>query len=330
PTTTVPPAAVTATPAPPQAAATAAAATEITIAAVGDLMFARDVTDLMTERGVDYPFARVHALFAGADLIVGNLEGTFTDRGTPLEKLYTFRTPPALASTLRVAGFDAVTLANNHMYDFGEEGLADTLAASRAERVAAFGAGLDEPSARAPAIVQARGLRIALLGYNDISEVRLADGAGPGVARADELLIAHDVAAAANAAHFVVVFVHWGIEYSHEPTERQRALARAAVEAGAGAVIGSHPHVLQPWERMHEAAVLYSLGNFVFDLDPGDLVTLGAGPFQSVVALITLRRDGPPTVEWRPVTIDQFENRPRPATEAEASEIFTLLGDGDR
>ena len=306
-----------------------AAAGEVTIAAVGDLMFAREVTDLMTEHGADYPFARVRALFADADVVVGNLEGTFTDRGAPLAKRYTFRAPPALAATLASAGFDAVTLANNHAYDFGTDGLTDTLAAVRATGTAAFGAGADEAAARAPAIVEARGMRIALLGYNDIGEVRMAEGADPGVARADEALIAGDVAAAAAAADFVVVFMHWGVEYSREPTERQRALARAAVGAGASAVIGSHPHVLQPWVRVDDAVVLYSLGNFVFDLDPDDWATLGPEPFETAVALITLRRHGAPVVEWRPALIDPVENRPRPPTAAEAPAILARLGGGD-
>ncbi|MEX2228850.1 MAG: CapA family protein [Dehalococcoidia bacterium] len=306
-----------------------AVADEVTIAAVGDLMFAREVTDLMTEHGADYPFARVRALFAGADVVVGNLEGTFTDRGAPLAKRYTFRAPPALAATLTSAGFDAVTLANNHAYDFGNDGLMDTLAAVRATGTAAFGAGADEAAARAPAIVEARGVRIALLGYNDIGEVRMAQGADPGVARADEALIARDGAAAAAAADFVVVFMHWGVEYSREPTERQRALARVAVAAGASAVIGSHPHVLQPWVRVDDAVVLYSLGNFVFDLDPDDWATLGPEPFETAVALITLRRHGAPAVEWRPALIDPVENRPRPPTAAEAPAILARLGDGD-
>ena len=112
------------------ATATAAATTPtpepitLTIGAVGDLMFARDVVALMQQHGPDYAFERVAPFLAGNDLLIGNLEGTFTERGEPLEKPYTFRAPPALAEALRSAGFDAVSLANNHALDFGPSGCA--------------------------------------------------------------------------------------------------------------------------------------------------------------------------------------------------------------
>ncbi len=145
-------AAATATPQPTPTQAARPAATEtpvptIIIAAVGDLMIARDVTTLMQQHGAAYPFERVLPLFEGADLLIGNLEGTFTDRGDPLDKFYPFRTPPEFAEALTLAGFDAVSLANNHSYDFGLTGLEGTLATLAAT----------------PVIV-------ALLSFNDIGE----------------------------------------------------------------------------------------------------------------------------------------------------------------
>src|SRR5690606_325445 len=230
-----------------------------------------------------------------------------------------------LAEGLARAGFEAVSLANNHTYDFGLEGLEDTLAALEAAGVAGYGAGMTEAETRAPAVLEAGGWRVALLSYGAVGQVRCAEGETPGVARADEAGVAEDVRRAREQADFVAVSFHWGVEYSHRGTERQRSLARAAVEAGADAVVGHHPHVLQAWARAGDAVVPYSLGNFVFDLDTEDLAVLGPGPFQSAVALVTLAPAAPPAVEFRPVFIDAVENSPRPAAEREAEAILGLL-----
>ena len=296
----------------------------VVLAAVGDLMFARDVVDLMQQHGAGYPFARVAPLFEGADLRIGNLEGTFTDRGVAQEKTYTFRAPPALAHGLTEAGFDAVSLANNHTLDFGPASLLDTLAATEAAGVATFGAGPTAGQAYAPRVLRAPGGSVALLGFNSIFGSPPATEGAPGVAWANAAALA-SIARARPEADFVVVMVHWGEEYTGAPNAEQRAFARAAIEAGADVVIGAHPHQLQPWERHRGGVILYSLGNFVFDLDAADLATLGEGPFATAVAVLTLQGGRPPEVEFRPAYIDVREVRPRPATAEEAARIRVAL-----
>ena len=313
----------TATP-PSDASPTPEAQPPILIAAVGDLMFARDIVTLMQTEGVAYPFARVLPLLDGADLLVGNFEGTFTDRGEPLDKTYTFRAPPDLAEGLAAAGFDLVNLANNHSADFGEISLLDTLDTLDAVGVAHFGAGLDDTDAYAATTIEVRGQRIAFLGFSDIPGAQLAAPGTPGVATPSDR-VEESVAAARAAADYVVVSFHWGIEYTSEVTERQRALAHLAIDAGAAVVLGHHPHVLQPTERYRDGLILYSLGNFVFDLDAEDLDTLGSAPFETAVAILTLHPDTPPTLEVRPAFIDVDENRPRSATPTEAARIGAAL-----
>ena len=290
-------------------------------------MFARDVVTLMQQHGAAYPFERVAPLLAGHDLLIGNLEGTFTERGEPLDKFYTFRAPPPLAETLRVAGFDAVTLANNHALDFGPEGLLDTLDALYTLGIARFGAGLDRSEAEAPLILQANGAHVALIGVSAIAGSVFADGDGPGVARAGVDTLAASVAAIAPAVDFVIVVMHFGSEYNPVPTARQRELAAAAADAGAALVIGHHAHVLQPWERRGNALILYGLGNFVFDLDRDDLATLGEGPFATAVAVVELSNVEPPKLRFRPAYIDPDENRPRPAAGAERARIIEALSE---
>ncbi len=322
-----PPSATGASATPPQRIPEAPAPRTVTIAVVGDLMFARDITTLMQERGVEYPFARVRSLLSDTDLTLGNLEGTFTERGQALPKEYTFRAPPSLARTLSWAGFEAVSLANNHTWDYGLEGMDDTIRTLDALGVRHAGAGRDEDAAMAPSVLRTpSGVTVALLAFSDVGEVQFAASERPGVARADEASIERAVRRATGLADFVVAYLHWGYEYTYAPTERQRTLAGAAVRAGASAVIGAHPHVLQPWERVEGVPVLYSLGNFVFDLEPADVdYWAGIGPFQSVVARLTLTEGEVARVSFSPVMIDVHENRPRPATEAEAAAILAIL-----
>jgi len=300
----------------------------IRIGAVGDLMFARDVSTLMQQYGAAYPFERARELLGGVDFLIGNMEGTFTTRGTPLSKMYTFRTPPELATGLTAAGFDLVTLGNNHAVDFGAVSLEDTLGALLRAGVPAVGAGADEEAARAPYLAEVGGKRVASLSYSGVGESVFASGASPGVARATPEAVGADVSRVAPTADFTLVFMHVGTEYTREPTAEQRALAYAAIDAGADAVIGSHPHVLQPVEWRRERPILYSLGNFVFDLDVEDLATLGSPPFETAVAVLALSPREPPRLEFRPAFIDPLENRPRPATAEEHAGVLAALQPG--
>jgi len=305
------------------AAATATPDVEgrLTLNAVGDLMLARDIVTLMDEHGSGYPFEAVRELLADADVMVANLEGTFTERGEAVDKLYTFRTPPRHARGLAEAGIDVVALGNNHTLDFGVEGLADTLAALEAAGVRYSGAGANDAAARRPALLTASGLRLAFLSFSAVSESTPAGEASPGVAWGDAAKIGADVTAAKREADLVIVSLHAGVEYQDAPSETQRALARAAVDAGAVLVLGSHAHVFQGWERYRKAIIVYGLGNFVFDLDSDDLATLGERPFQTCVLRFELTRAGVESVSCRPVRIDPDENRPRPATGEEAAAI---------
>ncbi|MGE0135196.1 MAG: CapA family protein [Dehalococcoidia bacterium] len=298
----------------------------IRVGAVGDLMLARDITTLMQQHGAGYPFERVRPLIEGVDYLIGNMEGTFTTRGSPLAKTYTFRTPPELAAGLADAGFGLVTLGNNHAADFGAVSLDDTLSTLDRVGVASVGAGAEERSARAPYVVDVGGQRLGVLSYCGVGESVFA-GAGAGVALADPEIVHEDANRVAPDVDHLLVFMHAGTEYVRQPTTLQRDVAHAAIEAGAAAVIGSHPHVLQGVEWYRERPILYSLGNFVFDLDPDDLATLGSAPFETAVAVLTLRPGARPALEFRPAFIDPLENRPRPATDEEASRVLEALGE---
>ena len=297
----------------------------ITLNAVGDLMLARDIVTLMNRYGSLYPFEAICSQLAEADITIANLEGTLTERGLAAEKFYTFRTPPRHAIGLAEAGIDVVSLGNNHTMDFGPEGLEDTLAALDAVGIARSGAGLDDDEAREPAILELNGLQIAFLSYNAVLEATFADASNPGVAAASTDGISQGVSDALSRADIVVVSVHAGIEYTDTPTEEQRALAHAAIDAGALLVLGTHPHVLQGWERYNGGLIVFSLGNFVFDLDSEDLETLGPRPFQTIILQVELSRLGVHGVMATPVYIDSTQNRPLPPDSMQVTAIKQRL-----
>ncbi|HYA51357.1 MAG TPA: CapA family protein, partial [Streptosporangiaceae bacterium] len=223
-----------------------------------------------------YPFARIAHHLRAADLALVNLEGPFTARGQRLPKNFNFRASPHLAEALSRAGIAAVSLANNHVMDYGAVGLEDTLAALAHEGIVAFGAGMSLPAARRGAVVERRGIRIGLLGYlflgdHSIEPAAVFAGPGrPGVAghpwstAAVEAMVRQDVGNLRSRVDALVVSFHWGREKRHEPEAYQRRLGRAAVVAGAQLVLGHHPHVIQEIEAYRGGLIAYSLGNFVF------------------------------------------------------------------
>ena len=270
-----------------------------------------------------YGFQGVQPAVKGTDLFVVNLECPFTRRGDKIPKNFNFRARPELVSALLAGGVGAVSLANNHLMDYGPLGLLDTLETLEQAHLPHFGAGRNLAEARQPAIIERNGLRLAFLGYfflgeNNIEPAEVvATNAKPGVAghHSDagliEGMVREDVASAKAHADLVIPFFHWGREGSHFPEPYQIRLARAAIDSGAAAVLGSHPHVLQGMELYRGAPIVYSLGNFVFggNWDPknkeGALFKARFSPAGYLDSeVIPLRIDRYPQFPMQPVLVD--------------------------
>jgi hypothetical protein len=221
-------------------------------------------------------FKEIRPLVADDELFLVNLECPFTDRGEKIPKNFNFRGRPELVAALQSGGVDVVTLANNHAMDYGVEGLVDTMATLDAAGIPYFGAGRNLTEARKPRIVAWKGLKVAFLGYFFLGDRNIeppqviATDTTPGVAghyssvEEMEKMLREDVALAKANADLVIPYFHWGRERFFVPEPYQIQLAHAAIEAGASAVLGSHPHVLQGMELYKSAPVAYSMGNFVF------------------------------------------------------------------
>jgi len=252
----------------------------ITATAVGDIMLARRVGRAMAAAGDFAAALRPTARrLATADLTVGNLENTLDRSGAPRQGNDSFGGDPRVTRGLRLAGFDALSLANNHLGDYGPRALARTVRLLRDAGFATFGAGANSAAARKAAIVERAGVRFGFLAFNAIGETPTARRDRPGAVsvrmqprtgplnKADLAAMAADVRALRERADVVVVYPHWGQQYTTEEVPDQRRVGRALVDAGADVVIGSHPHWVQGAEIYRSKLIAYSLGNFVFDMD---------------------------------------------------------------
>ena len=233
-----------------------------TLLAGGDVLL-----DLTEPEGID-PFTKVEPSLSSADVAIVNLEMAITERGEPYDKEFVFRAPGSAALTLAGAGIDVVSLANNHILDFGAEGLEDTISVLDEVGILRPGAGANNAEAYAPRVlVLDNEIRVAFVSASAIIPGGFAAGAErPGVADAKWAIprVLAAVRAAASGNDVVVVSVHWGAERATCPSEDQRELAQQLIEAGANLILGHHPHVLQPIETFDRTVIAYSLGNFAW------------------------------------------------------------------
>ena len=253
----------------PARAAESTATTLATNHSTVSLVFAGDIVlddaaGALIERGGD-PFEAFAPLFRTADIRLGNLECVVATTGTAASKNYTFRAHPRSLPVLK-RHFDAVALANNHSGDYGREAFAEMLELLKAQGLGQFGGGHNLKEAHTPLIIDRKGLRIALLGYNEFMPRSFeADTNAPGSAWSEDEQVVADIRAARHVhkADLVIPVMHWGWENELTANARQRQLARAMIDAGADAVIGGHPHVTQDIEHYRGKLIIYSVGNFV-------------------------------------------------------------------
>jgi poly-gamma-glutamate capsule biosynthesis protein CapA/YwtB (metallophosphatase superfamily) len=210
----------------------------------------------------------VAALFRNADLALVNHEGPAPIRFSYHPTGLTFTFDPRLEVGLRHAGVDVVSLANNHIRNAGSAGVLQTIQAVTKAGLVPVGAGRNTKAARRPAWFTVDGVRVAILAYDAINlSAAGATGTRPGAAPLDLPMCRADIAAARKAgADVVIVIPHWGVEYTSKPTALQRRQAAALIAYGADVVLGSHPHWAGAMEAIGKGLVVYSMGDFIFDL----------------------------------------------------------------
>lgn len=249
----------------------------VTIGFVGDILFDDEYAIMasLLSRGKSLENAISEPLLAkmqDVDIMMVNNEFPYTDRGTPTEgKTYTFRADPSTVSYLEDMGADIVSLANNHIYDFGEVGFLDTLNTLEEQGMPYVGAGRNLEEASSPVYFISGDMKIAFVAATQIERLDNPDTKGAtensaGVFRCWNPQRLYEVVAKAKEdSDFVIVYIHWGTENVSEPDWAQLEQAPKLAEAGADLIIGDHPHCLQGIQYFGDVPVIYSLGNFLFN-----------------------------------------------------------------
>ena len=289
------------------ASAVPAEAGKVVLMLVGDIMLAGSASSTLSREGYEYPFAATSNILRGSDIAVGNLETPIARKGLEfIEKKFRFKADPKAAAAIRKTGFSVLTLANNHIMDFGAQGLAETLQNLKKEKILHTGAGRNLAEARMPALVEKNGQKIAFLAYSLTYPVAFYAGLNqPGAAPGYPRYFREDIKKVKSCADYVVVSFHWGAESAAFPKSYQMEVAHMAIDAGADVVVGHHPHVLQGIERYKGKLILYSLGNFAFG-------SMSRNVEASVIAKIVLDR-GVREVELFPLNVMNAEVRYQPA-----------------
>ena len=239
---------------------------DVTLAFAGDVHFAGRVARLLKDPAT--AFGPITSVLKSADFTAVNLETPVTSRGQPQPKTYHFATTPRAFTALRDAGVDLVTIANNHILDYGQIGLADTLAAAKAAHFPYVGAGVNAAAAWAPYVTTINGTKIAIVGVSQVAELASSWVAtAPGRARPTRSTWARRSRPSGprnGSRRIVIVFMHWGTEGMACPDQNQLSLAPKLAAAGASIIIGAHAHMLQGSGWLGHTFVAYGMGNFLW------------------------------------------------------------------
>jgi poly-gamma-glutamate capsule biosynthesis protein CapA/YwtB (metallophosphatase superfamily) len=244
---------------------------EVLLCAVGDIGLIGGVVDQMERFGPEYPFVHAIPILQKSDIAFGNLEMPFVHEGHSrlfLEDSEKFKAPPMGALGLKAAGFSVLSIANNHILDYGGQGISDTIDLLKQNRIPAVGAGQTLDEARRPLILQRGDLSVGFLAYSWPGR-HCASAGQPGSAPLEVDVLAEDIGHLRKVADVIVVSLHFGLIYSDRPTPQDRKLAHQIIDLGAKIVLGHHPHVIQGIERYNGGLIAYSLGEFIFDPTAG-------------------------------------------------------------
>jgi poly-gamma-glutamate synthesis protein (capsule biosynthesis protein) len=299
---------------------------EITISAAGDCTLGTDTKfstygsfqDEVKKSGNDYShfMKNVAPIFKEDDYTLVNLETTFTNATVKANKgsgtVYHFKGPKEYVNILSSSSIEGVTIDNNHIYDYRQQGLDDTINTLKESKIDYCGKGNK-------IIKEVKGIKIGILGYSSF-----------GISNEMQANIKNDIATLKNeGCSLVVTYFHWGSELAYEPNEAQRVMARFAIDNGSDMVLGSHPHVIQTIEKYNGKLIAYSLGNFSFggNSNPQDYRTF------IIQGKIKLEDKVIKGIEFKviPTIISSVDNRndyvPTPATGESASEIINKLNE---
>ncbi len=243
----------------------------IILMAVGDIMLDRGVKYMIDKYGngdFNFIFADIKKELSKADILFGNLEGPISSRGLRVGSIYSFRFSPTSTLALKNVGFDVVSIANNHMFDYQAVALGDTMINLQKAGIDFVGAGNNETEAFSLKIKEIQGTKIGFLGFENLGPANWkagVDKTGMAWIGWDFAKVKEIITQSKQQVDILAVSLHAGVEYQPLPDNFQKAFDKMAIDAGADLVLGHHPHVSQPLEKYNNGWIVYSLGNFIFD-----------------------------------------------------------------
>jgi poly-gamma-glutamate synthesis protein (capsule biosynthesis protein) len=245
----------------------------ITIMAVGDVMlgdtphsYGFGVGSLIEKFGPEYPFINCSAALRDADIIFCNLEvvlSRFNRATAPFDEIV-LRAQPEAAGGLAGAGFNIVSLANNHIMQHGADAVKETVGILSGYGIKTIGLNIPDKDIANHAIININGIRIGFLAYNLRPRQYFLDP--PLYIRGEREIISKDITGLKPYTDFIVISLHWGDEFINYPSKVQMDLAHFIIDSGANIILGHHPHIIQGIESYKKGVIAYSLGNFIFDM----------------------------------------------------------------
>jgi len=289
----------------------------VTLTAVGDVMLGSGVEALIKQCGAEYPFQHVATILKNSDITFANLESPLTNEhnkavwdytkildkpieidGKVFSSVYCKATPDAVKG-LTYAGFDIVSIANNHIMDYGATGLFDTIKALSECNIKFVGAGKNINDARKPVILHVKDVKVGFLAYSD---VYIASKKRPGVAPIK--YIENDVEKLKDDVDIIIISIHSGMDIVDYPLPNEIQMMHSIIDSGADLILRHHPHVVQGIEHYKKGVIVYSLGNFVFDYTIDPLWKDLTKARESMIFRCELSKDGIVEAEIVPVVIN--------------------------
>ncbi len=295
-------------------------ARELSVLLMGDLLLANAVEKRMIEKGYEYPYRRLRPEMEKYDIVFANLETSITDRGEPHpSKEWTFRMGSETAAHIKTLPLHVVSLANNHMLDYGVVGMGDTLSFLRKTSLVYTGVGYNLSESRKPALISRNRQSLAFLAYCERPpDDFYATKTTPGIAPINVDYIREDIAHASfGNRRTVMVSLHWGIEIDRYPRPDQIITAHSIIDAGADVIIGHHPHVPQGVEIYKGRPIFYSLGNAVIGYYNKNYTS-------NIMALLRYRDRKLIEIEIIPISGDNYKIEFQPYIETGKEAIATL------
>lgn len=268
--------------------------------------------DMMLDRGVENSVNKNYngdfsALFEKLgilkkyDITFANLEGPASDVGKDMHNLYSFRMDPSVVPALKGAGFSILSVANNHVGDWGREAYIDTLMNLEENEILYTGGGMNEEKAKEPVIIEKYGMKIGYLGFSDVGPNWMkATEEKAGILLASNPNFSEIINNASKKVDYLIVSIHFGDEYKEKHNTRQEYLSHKAIDAGAKIVVGHHPHVIEDTEVYKNGLIAYSLGNFIFDQG------FSQNTMQGQLLEVKLNRDGSMSMKKNVVKLNKF------------------------